>query len=331
MSRPTRWVQLPSIPDAEGFAGSFVGTSQHALIVAGGANFAGKPPWAGGRKIWYDTVYVLEQPGGPWRVAGHLRQPRAYGVSVSTPEGVVCAGGGDERSNVAEVVQVSWSDGSLREHPLPPLPRPCAFGAGALVGDTLYVVGGIETPNATTALASAWSLDLAARHSGWKTLPPLPGPGRILPVAAAGPEAFYVFSGASLHPDASGAAVRTYLRDAYAYTPGSGWRRLADLPRSAVAAPSPAPRGPDGRLYVISGDDGTKLSLFGPHHPGFPRDVLAYDPATDTWHAAGIAPFSRATTATAHWNHAWVVPNGERIPGIRSPEVWAFHPDGEHR
>src|SRR4051794_14537917 len=54
------WKQLPSLPDAEGFAGSFAGVSNGALLVAGGTNFPGKKPWEGGAKVWYDTVYVLE-------------------------------------------------------------------------------------------------------------------------------------------------------------------------------------------------------------------------------------------------------------------------------
>jgi N-acetylneuraminate epimerase len=80
----------------------------------------------------------------------------------------------------------------------------------------------------------------------------------------------------------------------------------------------------DGRLLILSGDDGTKVD-FRPEveHPGFPRDVLAYDPAHDTWKRAGEAPFSRATVPTAIWRGALVVPSGESRPGFRSPDVWS--------
>eukprot|EP01034_Spumella_vulgaris_P005867 gene5867-7483_t len=37
----------------------------------------------------------------------------------------------------------------------------CAFGSGALVGGILYVSGGIEKPDATSALATLWALDVA--------------------------------------------------------------------------------------------------------------------------------------------------------------------------
>src|ERR1019366_969557 len=55
------WKLLPSLPDKEGFAGSFAGVSNGAMIVAGGANFPDKKPWDGGKKLWYDTVFVLER------------------------------------------------------------------------------------------------------------------------------------------------------------------------------------------------------------------------------------------------------------------------------
>jgi N-acetylneuraminic acid mutarotase len=46
------WGELPRIPDKFGFAGSFAGTANNALIVAGGANFPdGGAPWTGSKKV----------------------------------------------------------------------------------------------------------------------------------------------------------------------------------------------------------------------------------------------------------------------------------------
>jgi len=69
------WKRLPSLPDNEGFAGPLAGVSNGALIVAGGANFPDKKPWDGGKKVWYDTVFVLEKPNGEWKIAGKLPRP----------------------------------------------------------------------------------------------------------------------------------------------------------------------------------------------------------------------------------------------------------------
>jgi hypothetical protein len=68
------WNALPDLPDSVGVAGPFVGISDDALIVAGGANFPDSPPWQGGQKIWYDEIHVLEKntDGNLWDILDDL-------------------------------------------------------------------------------------------------------------------------------------------------------------------------------------------------------------------------------------------------------------------
>ena len=65
---------IPDLPPSSGevkqvgLAGTFAGTHNKALIVAGGANFPDLPPWEGGKKVWWDDVFILEKtsmPGEP--------------------------------------------------------------------------------------------------------------------------------------------------------------------------------------------------------------------------------------------------------------------------
>ena len=182
--------------------------------------------------------------------------------------------------------------------------------------------------DATTAQRAAYVLDLDHVIAGWRELPPFPGVERILPVAGATADAFYLFSGARLVADQTGKTSREWLRDAYRFTPTAGWQRLADLPRVAVAAPGLAPLV-NGRLLVVGGDDGAQAALAPTAHRGFPRDILAYDPATDRWTQAGEVPFSLVTTPLTIWRNRIVVPGGEARPGVRSPRVWT--PTGEIR
>lgn len=319
---PLRWRKLPPLPDREGFAAPFAGICNGALIVAGGTNFPDKRPWEGGAKVWHDSVFVLEKPDGIWRAAGKLPRPLGYGVSVTTADGVICAGGSDAERHHASVFLLRLDDGEVVTKALPPLPRPCANMSGAVVGGTLYLAGGIETPTATTALKTFWALDLHRWQGGWRELEPWPGPARMLAVAGAHDGSFFLFSGASLHAGADGKPVRTYLRDAYRFTPGKHWKRIADLPRAAVAAPSPAPVV-KGRLVVIGGDDGAQVNTPPTGHKGFPRSVLAHDPKADRWAQAGAAPFSLVTTPAVDWRGRVVIPGGEARPGIRSTEVWS--------
>jgi N-acetylneuraminic acid mutarotase len=169
-----------------------------------------------------------------------------------------------------------------------------------------------------------WSLDLDSKELAWKELAAWPGPERMLAVAGAGHDAFYLFSGASLAPSPSNKPVRNYLRDAYRYKPNEGWKRIADLPRPAVAAPSPA-ASIGSKLVVYSGDDGGNVSFeLVRDHPGFPRHGLVYDVVTDSWTLAENSPFSRASAPTVVWQNRFVIPNGEVRPRVRTPEVWSL-------
>lgn len=319
------WSPLPSIPDHEGFAGPFAGVSGGALIVAGGANIQGDKWQEPFVKKWYDSIFVLDDPKAKWRKAGKLPRPLGYGVSISTDDGLICLGGSDSKRHYASAYLLRLKDGALQRKTLPDLPMPCANACGALVGRTIYLAGGIETPPATTALHEFWALDLDAQEPIWRELDPWPGAERMLAVAGALDGAFYLFSGTKLSADADGKPVREYLRDAYRYTPDHGWKRLADLPRAAVAAPTPAPVI-GSKLLVLTGDDGLNVT-FQPveKHPGFPRNALSYDASSDTWAVLDAAlPISRATVPTVLWRDRVVIPNGEVRPRVRTPEVWSL-------
>jgi N-acetylneuraminate epimerase len=313
--------EMPPLPDAEGFAGMFAGVSDGKLLAGGGANFPDKKPWDGGVKAWSDIVFVLDKPGGKWAVAGKLPRKLGYGVSAPLAAGVLCIGGADADKHYSDCFLLEWTDGKLATRKFPALPKACGYAAGARLGDAVFVAGGSEKPDATTALKTFWTLDLTKPDADWKALDAWLGPGRILPIVAVHDGVFYLFSGAELTAGKDGKPARTYLRDAYGYTPDKGWKKLADLPRAAVAAPSPAPVV-GGRLLVISGDDGTKVNFTPPaKHPGFPRDVLAYDPKADRWETTTAVAISRATAPVVEWNGRPVIVSGELRPGVRTPEV----------
>ena len=317
------WSRLSPLPDKLGVAAPFAGVSGGALLVAGGANFPNGFPWQGGKKVWYDEAFVLTETNAQWQAAGKLPRPLAYGVSVTIPEGVLCVGGSDAQRHYSDVFLLKWSAGRLESQPFPNLPLPLANAAGALVGSTVYVGGGAELPGEVAALNRCFALDLSASPRKWQDLAPCPGKPRVLPIAASLGGAFFLAGGAALEPT-NGHIARVYLRDTWSYRPGAGWKRLADLPKPSVAAPSPAPCV-DSTFFVAGGDDGS-LAGFQPveHHPGFPKALLAYDAKVDAWRVAGEVPAPRATVPAVAWRGGFVIPSGEARPGVRSPEVWVM-------
>ncbi len=339
------WQELPALPPAPGqaeqigVAGPFAGVHGDALIVAGGANFPDAPPWEGGKKVWWDSVFVLAKgaDGKPqWVTDAALKLPRlAYGAAVDAKGGVVCIGGCDADQCYRDVFFLRWdAEGkTLGTKPLPPLPLPLAFMAATKIGTTIYVAGGQEAMNDASATASFLALKLsedeAAAVGEWQELAPWPGPPRVLPVVAAQSDGttdcVYVLSGRNIAPG----KPTEILTDAYRYNPKTGdWTRLADIapkgeaPRCVMAGTGYASGA--NHILVFGGADGEtflELERLGAaiqaadeagaaalkkqqtemltHHAGFSRDILAYHTITDTWVKAGELPTTSHVTTVA--------------------------------
>ncbi|HPD17779.1 MAG TPA: sodium/solute symporter [Planctomycetota bacterium] len=326
------WEELPPIPSRLGVGGPFVGVSGGDLIVTGGANFP-TPLFEGGKKQWVDTVFSLDprrmsREDGEWGAMARLRQPLAYGASVTWKDNLVCIGGCDAERCCTLVFR--WV--RQFEPDFPPLPKPCAMMGAALIGDTIYVAGGQETPTATEGMRNFWALDLSKPGAKWQELEPWPGPGRVLPVVAAQSDGYetqvYVISGAELFAGPDAKPARRYLTDGYAYSPkAKTWRRIADAPRPVVAAPAIA--SGQAHILVFGGDDGAnanRVQELKDSHPGFSRDVLGYHTITNTWAKLGEMPLGQVTTVAVRWQGGIVIPSGEIRPGARTPKVFIARP-----
>ena len=359
-----RWSQLSELPPAPGqqiqagLAGAFSGVHHDALIIAGGANFPEAPPWQGGAKVYWDDIYVLDHDASgtyQWHVIEEVKLPvpLAYGVSVSTAQGVLCIGGANEKQVSDQVFLLQWDKTSktLTLKTLPSLPVPLAFMGGSRVNNKIYVAGGQETVDGP-ATKNFYTFDLGSFK--WDSLEPWPGPARIVPVTAAqsdgNTDCFFLFSGRKTAP-----GVKTdILSDAYRYDPfHNQWFALSPVhrgegsPVSVMAGTAVASGahhilllgGADGVLFTrledldrqISTTEDTiarnafeqqKLDILL-NHPGFSRDILAYHTLTDTWNKVGELPFeSQVTTHAIRWNGTVVIPSGEVRPGIRTSSLW---------
>lgn len=322
-NHPLEWRELAAVPDVQGFAGAFAGVSGDALIVAGGANFPGRMPWELGTKVYYESVFVLENPDGAWRAVGKLPSAIGYGVSIPTSGGVLCIGGCDPSACYPTVVELALRAGKLDTRPWRELPIPLANACGARVGSRVVIAGGEEKLGATVANRRVFALELDQPNgaSNWQELPPLPG-GRTLAFAASVEDKFCIFGGVELSADAAGKPVRRYLKDAYRLG-DTGWERLADMPFPLAAGPTPAPVNDRGEVFLLGGDDGSNVG-FAPieRHPGFRDDVLIYNARENRWRIGGKVAAPRATLTAVRWRGGVILPSGEVRPGVRSPKVW---------
>ncbi len=335
-SKPSlSWHKLPPLPDKEGFAGLFVGVSDGRLITAGGANFPKALAWEGGKKAWYDSIYVLDSSSGKWCVANQkLPRPLAYGVSATWKDTLICVGGSDGEHHYDHVFSLRLIKDSIQIDQLPSLPQPCAEMCGALIGSQLYIAGGTRCPGDTTAMHTFWRLDLdhPPNKRCWEELTPWPGPERSHAIAATLGNSFFLISGVRWQANAQGGASRItpFLSDAYCYSSTDkstgNWRRISDVPRPVAAAPSPAMVLSESAFAILGGIDHAVASLDAQSHPGFLLDTFIYDSDADQWALGSEMPIgaSRVTASSAQWNDWYVVANGERSPSRRSPDVYAY-------
>jgi len=86
-----------------------------------------------------------------WRTAGKLPRRLAYGVSVSSPGGMMITGGEEDGIAVDSVHGLKRHAGEkpLSRDELPSLPRPVSNFAGGMIGSTLYFAvnkSGVSAP-----------------------------------------------------------------------------------------------------------------------------------------------------------------------------------------
>lgn len=327
------WNSLPSLPDEEGFAGMYSGTSHGVLIAAGGTKFEGGPWWEGGKKIWSDKIFVFNPADASWHESPQkLPRALAYGVSVAHQDRVICIGGSSNSEIVSEAFALEWDGTAIAITPLPSLPQPLARMAAAQIGNTLYLAGGISRSGGPSQKIF---LSLNLDSLTWKNEKPWPGPARHLAVAAAQSGAFFLVSGMQVVEKEDGTTERMvpYLNDAYRFTPRKGgqpgtWTRIADIPRPVAAAPSPAISLGQSHFAILGGVDGSNKDMPKTEVPPFPGQIQLYHTITNTWTERGSLPegFSRVTQSVTPWEQGYALISGESGPSKRSPDVLVATP-----
>ncbi|NCI45407.1 hypothetical protein [Sediminibacterium soli] len=348
------WREAGSLPMSDGLrgdlAGAVIGIHDNKLIVAGGTNFPDSMPWAGGKKKYYTTGFVLTKNAAAQFETEQqfsLPYPLGYSANCSVPGGIVVAGGENDAGISKQVFLLQWNAGERRPviTGLPDLPLPLTNAAITASRGKVYILGG-ETVNAVSDLMLV--LDLKHTEKGWKRLPSLPYPvsHAVAVVQQNGRhECLYLVGGRKKN---TGSTSKLYTSLWQFSLEKQQWHQKASLPL-ALAAGTGASVGKTG-ILLFGGDDGTtfhaveqliasiaaekdprrqqalitRKARLQSTHPGFNRQVLLYRTAADSWETAGQIPCEAPVTTTAvTWDHEIIIPGGETRAGIRTPRILA--------
>ena len=77
-----------------------------------------------------------------WKKVGGLPAPAAYGVSVSCPDGIICAGGMNDHGALTGVYKIRWDEkkGKVFLETLPDLPYALTVAVITCIG---YIIIGL--------------------------------------------------------------------------------------------------------------------------------------------------------------------------------------------
>lgn len=140
-------ISLPSYPISGGISAPFTAIYADKLYTVGGCNFPNKPASEGGQKEFYSDIYALDitdTTNSKWIKVGNLPYPAAYGVTALVADGILCIGGENNNSPLANVslIKIDPETQKITVQELSPLPTPLLNAGVTTIDDNIYVVGG---------------------------------------------------------------------------------------------------------------------------------------------------------------------------------------------
>ncbi len=343
--------QLPALNGQSkslGFAGPVVGVHGNVLVIASGANFPDTMPWNGGKKKYYDDMYVyLKNKKSITRYKKIFKLPSsiAYSANCSTPQGIIYAGGENEKGISNKVFLLQWDavNETIVTKNLPDLPVAVTNAAADFHNNIVYIAGG-ETISA--ASDQFYCLDMNNMAAGWKTLPAIPKPvSHTVLIALSNTDHASIYLTGGRKKNSSG------ISDLYSSVfkfdiLKNQWEEKASLPYALSAGTGIA--AGSNNILIFGGDKGETFhktekfiasinsekddtrkaeliqqkNTLQSSHPGFSKEILMYNTELNEWTAVGYIPFDSPVTTTAvKWDDKVIIPSGEIKAGVRTPQI----------
>lgn len=331
-----------------GFAGPITGAHNNVLFVAGGANFPNGMPWQGGKKKYYNNIFIYIHKNSKlvlFKKFFTLPLRIAYPASCNTPEGVLYAGGENENGISNKVWLMQW-DRKAQEllfKDLPDLPAPISNASAVVIDHRVFIAGG-ETGSGVSS--QFISLDLNNTAAGWEQLAEIPHPVSHTVLIASndnGRQTIYLCGGRKKNSN----GISDLYSNVFMYDVTSNhWQERTPLPYPLSAgtgilydANSIILFGGDiGTVFHktemliaainTENDEGKKQELIKEknklqsEHPGFSNEILLYNIKANAWNTIDSIPFATPVTTTAvKWKSCFIIPTGEIKAGVRSANI----------
>jgi N-acetylneuraminate epimerase len=334
---------LPKI----GLAGQSALIRGDRLLVLGGSNFPDAMPWLGGKKKYYDQLWIYDIIATPQLKslpsAVKYPVPIAYASAIAYHDQWIIMGGETPEGKIADVKTINTSGTENTEwRSLPSLPIPLANASAFVVDNIMHVAGG-ETGSVTSA--SHFTLDLNNPSKGWQFLQELP----------------YPVSHAVLLKDEKnnrflllGGRVKLEGKPSIFYSSSLAfdlktrqWKKAEPLPYPLAAGTGVV--ASNNQLLIFGGDKGDvfnqvetctleaakstdpgkskawddKRKALQSSHPGFSREVLQWNDRGRKWIVIGDLSFPTPVTTQAVSNQKYIViPGGETKAGLRTANLY---------
>ena len=323
--KPLHWINsevgsIPELPVKSGLGGTFAGTHNDVLIVAGGSYF-NAPLWENGKKVYTDSIFVCrrENNGYKWSFAGRLPYPIAHGASISTNRGLLCIGGKTDDNDCNNVWLLQWDalTGKVTvDTDLPQLPQACSYLSATFIDNHIFIAG--------NTFDDLLKLEFRlGKEAQWQAQGKIPGKSRqgavLIKQSNGENDCLYYFGGKN---------GNEYLTDAYYYNYNSPnpslseWIRLPDLPRPVFG--SPAINYSTSNIFLFSGSDGHDMDKIMEIKDNylFTPDILSLNTITKIWSTVGVMPYGVINNPAVQWNGQIIISGGEIRPSIRTSQVF---------
>jgi len=313
------------------------------IIIAGGNNFPEGLPWEGGIKKYYKRVIVYNNQKDTLLNTFTFNLPAnvAYAAVAQLKDGIFYAGGENENGPLSSAYLIKKSKSqSFEIIELPSLPIAISNAVAVATENAVYVLGGANKEGVSNKV---WKLALNNIKKGWTAQASMPQPTAFTAAAIAN-EHIYIMGGRC--KEANG--ISKIYKEVYAFDIENNlWEQKASLPETVSAACALAID--NNKILFIGGD---KIVVFHEvemlaakiaattdttikkeltvvknnlqkTHPGFSKDVFAYDASLNKWSPYAQLSFAAPVTTNAFlFNHKIILPVGEIKPGIRTPYIW---------